>query len=134
MIVIFFFFFKQKTAYEMRISDWSSDVCSSDLLGELNERSGQFVLKCALVGSCGGQRIGCTSTKMRCPSDRSSYVISRDVSRHDLCFHLAALPFLRLNRKRPCFIVCSKKLLPDRRLPALLDFDRLQIVRAHVRP
>src|SRR3546814_3426608 len=30
--LIFFFFFKQKTAYEMRISDWSSDVCSSDLL------------------------------------------------------------------------------------------------------
>src|SRR3546814_4924888 len=28
---ILFFFFKQKTAYEMRISDWSSDVCSSDL-------------------------------------------------------------------------------------------------------
>src|SRR3546814_5000585 len=28
-----FFFFKQKTAYEMRISDWSSDVCSSDLVG-----------------------------------------------------------------------------------------------------
>src|SRR3546814_8585021 len=31
MIVFLFFFFKQKTAYEMRISDWSSDVCSSDL-------------------------------------------------------------------------------------------------------
>src|SRR3546814_4802898 len=31
--VVVFFFFKQKTAYEMRISDWSSDVCSSDLLG-----------------------------------------------------------------------------------------------------
>src|SRR3546814_9104537 len=30
-LFIFFFFFKQKTAYEMRISDWSSDVCSSDL-------------------------------------------------------------------------------------------------------
>src|SRR3546814_4132410 len=30
-ICVFFFFFKQKTAYEMRISDWSSDVCSSDL-------------------------------------------------------------------------------------------------------
>src|SRR3546814_9301269 len=29
---MFFFFFKQKTAYEMRISDWSSDVCSSDLV------------------------------------------------------------------------------------------------------
>src|SRR3546814_3189385 len=35
----FFFFFKQKTAYELRISDWSSDVCSSDLLpeGELTQ-------------------------------------------------------------------------------------------------
>src|SRR3546814_10958265 len=31
MTLFFFFFFKQKTAYEMRISDWSSDVCSSDL-------------------------------------------------------------------------------------------------------
>src|SRR3546814_6177972 len=31
---VFFFFFKQKTAYEMRISDWSSDVCSSDLGGQ----------------------------------------------------------------------------------------------------
>src|SRR3546814_3928205 len=31
MVLCFFFFFKQKTAYEMRISDWSSDVCSSDL-------------------------------------------------------------------------------------------------------
>src|SRR3546814_9883246 len=29
--LVLFFFFKQKTAYEMRISDWSSDVCSSDL-------------------------------------------------------------------------------------------------------
>src|SRR3546814_14056593 len=35
-----FFFFKQKTAYEMRISDWSSDVCSSDLsnLGQTARR------------------------------------------------------------------------------------------------
>src|SRR3546814_7680680 len=31
--MFYFFFFKQKTAYEMRISDWSSDVCSSDLAG-----------------------------------------------------------------------------------------------------
>src|SRR3546814_8888917 len=33
MLVLGLFFFKQKTAYEMRISDWSSDVCSSDLDG-----------------------------------------------------------------------------------------------------
>src|SRR3546814_5006162 len=31
-MMLLFFFFKQKTAYEMRISDWSSDVCSSDLV------------------------------------------------------------------------------------------------------
>src|SRR3546814_4713182 len=47
MIVIelfFFFFFKQKTAYEMRISDWSSDVCSSDL-GMAGCRTVEEVLK-----------------------------------------------------------------------------------------
>src|SRR3546814_7014572 len=36
----YFFFFKQKTAYEMRISDWSSDVCSSDLLLGERQRDG----------------------------------------------------------------------------------------------
>src|SRR3546814_8863387 len=35
---ILFFFFKQKTAYEMRISDWSSDVCSSDLVVAVADR------------------------------------------------------------------------------------------------
>src|SRR3546814_2719422 len=34
------FFFKQKTAYEMRISDWSSDVCSSDLAEVLQQQGG----------------------------------------------------------------------------------------------
>src|SRR3546814_20629640 len=34
------FFFKQKTAYELRISDWSSDVCSSDLAGDWVRRAG----------------------------------------------------------------------------------------------
>src|SRR3546814_6336846 len=37
-----FFFFKQKTAYEMRISDWSSDVCSSDLLFVSPEYNGSL--------------------------------------------------------------------------------------------
>src|SRR3546814_5831258 len=44
-----FFFFKQKTAYEMRISDWSSDVCSSDLRRK-------FAACGALVGAIGDQR------------------------------------------------------------------------------
>src|SRR3546814_4755058 len=41
--VFSFFFFKQKTAYEMRISDWSSDVCSSDLDGERGDLLGRLV-------------------------------------------------------------------------------------------
>src|SRR3546814_1110923 len=36
-----FFFFKQKTAYEMRISDWSSDVCSSDLIRDRDQVPGK---------------------------------------------------------------------------------------------
>src|SRR3546814_10534367 len=38
LLVCVFFFFKQKTAYEMRISDWSSDVCSSDLARKARQR------------------------------------------------------------------------------------------------
>src|SRR3546814_19870964 len=41
LLLIVFFFYKQKTAYEMRISDWSSDVCSSDLA---SDRMGEFFL------------------------------------------------------------------------------------------
>src|SRR3546814_14793975 len=43
-VYLFFFFFKQKTAYEMRISDWSSDVCSSDL-ANLIWPIGEWVLR-----------------------------------------------------------------------------------------
>src|SRR3546814_2372302 len=45
MCVTSFFFFKQKTAYEMRISDWSSDVCSSDLGKHIAVQEGDFVRK-----------------------------------------------------------------------------------------
>src|SRR3546814_14330628 len=38
-VVYLFFFFKQKTAYEMRISDWSSDVCSSDLVDPADDHA-----------------------------------------------------------------------------------------------
>src|SRR3546814_10284420 len=52
-----FFFFKQKTAYEMRISDWSSDVCSSDLIGRFINRLTLFLtlvgLTALLVGGVG---------------------------------------------------------------------------------
>src|SRR3546814_2109779 len=49
MVVGSFFFFKQKTAYEMRISDWSSDVCSSDLTAR--QRSGNRGIVMAVTGN-----------------------------------------------------------------------------------
>src|SRR3546814_3678552 len=53
-LFVFVFFFKQKTAYEMRISDWSSDVCSSDLRhGVGGARDGGF-RKLARMGVAGG--------------------------------------------------------------------------------
>src|SRR3546814_1531998 len=51
-MILCFFFFKQKTAYEMRIRDWSSDVCSSDLLsgdGDEGELGGFALLDLAPV-------------------------------------------------------------------------------------
>src|SRR3546814_14742279 len=42
-----FFFFKQKTAYELRISVWSSDVCSSDLIGFVKRRLHALVIRLA---------------------------------------------------------------------------------------
>src|SRR3546814_3257885 len=48
-----FFFCKQNTAYEMRISDWSSDVCSSDLLDRVFQRAGEILVEAEAVGQAG---------------------------------------------------------------------------------
>src|SRR3546814_7679240 len=52
-VLIFLFFCKQKTAYEMRISDWSSDVCSSDLTEPADDRHRRIDQH---VGRTGGAR------------------------------------------------------------------------------
>src|SRR3546814_5705824 len=64
VVFVFFFFFKQKTAYEMRISDWSSDVCSSDLqqrqrhagVGGMQQRALPFDDVPVVGAGVGGQR------------------------------------------------------------------------------
>src|SRR3546814_2424598 len=74
--VLVFFFFKQKTAYELRISDWSSDVCSSDLLDSDRLRRavglGRVTLINDLVARSEERRVGkeCVST---CRSRWSPY-------------------------------------------------------------
>src|SRR3546814_12827782 len=55
-----FFFFKQKTAYEMRISDWSSDVCSSDLTLALPES--ELVERFLRADGPGGQHVNRTES------------------------------------------------------------------------
>src|SRR3546814_1460656 len=64
-VLVFFFFFKQKTAYEMRISDWSSDVCSSDLR--------------QLVEAVGGDLRGLASAASQLASDAPDGVVDGSV-------------------------------------------------------
>src|SRR3546814_12403704 len=67
-----FFFFKQKTAYEMRISDWSSDVCSSDLRSRSSraksrdgskhvstslDTNGYGIIMCGIIGILGKDEV-----------------------------------------------------------------------------
>src|SRR3546814_2122854 len=71
--ICFVFFFKQKTAYEMRISDWSSDVCSSDLHSNFLMLDTEF---CGLLN----QRLGRTPTP---PVGRGSH--ARPVNLPERC-------------------------------------------------
>src|SRR3546814_7901593 len=50
---LFFFFFNQKTAYELRISDWSSDVCSSDLVIPATVSEAPYILDGLLMNDAG---------------------------------------------------------------------------------
>src|SRR3546814_1089205 len=77
--VVFFFFFKQKTAYEMRISDWSSDVCSSDL--DCAARRGLIVSFGSAAGPVEGVALGTLASKGSLCVTRPTlfdYVVTRD--------------------------------------------------------
>src|SRR3546814_6333773 len=77
-----FFFFKQKTAYELRISDWSSDVCSSDLPGRVHFVGGSMGLPetcdalAAKAHELGGVGILCNNVGIQPPT---SYVPAHDL-------------------------------------------------------
>src|SRR3546814_618046 len=69
MLCFFFFFFKQKTAYEVRISDWSSDVCSSDLLAALRSRVVTVINSCVALG-------------LPCPGDAARRAVITHIDGH----------------------------------------------------
>src|SRR3546814_8890317 len=71
--VSIFFFFKQKTAYEMRISDWSSDVCSSDLV-ESRKRRCEFLR--AVVAELGLAHVEIAEAPLERVATRSAATIS----------------------------------------------------------
>src|SRR3546814_15732851 len=123
VLCVLFFFFKQKTAYEMRISDWSSDVCSSDLsrrgpLGRKPWFSAGFSLSpTRMEGPSGLWRPqGKHDRRSRCPGR------SRN--------HGPPTSRLGLDRRRLCLL----RLRPGRRRPAgaahhpHLDQDRKSVL------
>src|SRR3546814_7201646 len=71
-----FFFFKQKTAYEMRISDCSSDVCSSDLIAALKpQATGRLIVR---FGAGGDRDVGKRETMGRVAAAHADLVIVTD--------------------------------------------------------
>src|SRR3546814_2401078 len=72
------FFFKQKTAYEMRISDWSSDVCSSDLkraIQQYGDSNEEAIIR-PRAGRCNSAVCQCRAAAHRC-TERSVWSVFR---------------------------------------------------------
>src|SRR3546814_1958591 len=72
IVVLCFFCFKPKTSYEMRISDWSSDVCSSDLIRQhfppgLDQASDHLLPGGRLRNNRRGSRCAVSSPRANCP-------------------------------------------------------------------
>src|SRR3546814_8196735 len=94
------FFFKQKTAYEMRISDWSSDVCSSDLFEDGAERLAIATVEAPPIVAVGGKAVALE-------------YLPRDAKPEDIVdkrtangkFHIAATMFADLEVDEPFELV-----------------------------
>src|SRR3546814_3032631 len=87
-----FFFFKQKTAYERRISDWSSDVCSSDLLQIRRQRRGfgywlwkPFIIADAMDSVPDGTILMYTDAAVVYQADAAPLQIGRAACRERVC-------------------------------------------------
>src|SRR3546814_3382912 len=128
------FFFKQKTAYEMRISDWSSDVCSSDLR---NAAFRQHFLKVAIA-----DRIATIPAHR--PQDHITLEMAPLEIRHRSvrpisAKHAQASRFLQQSPtdgwKRAPISSCSARRAEERatwRQPSACNLSRMEIGRAHV--
>src|SRR3546814_935019 len=78
MLYFSFFFFKQKTAYEMRISDWSSDVCSSDLVSSAGGSAQSPLLAEMRVNLCRKRLTPDPAPAKGCPTESGHlHILSR---------------------------------------------------------
>src|SRR3546814_2021019 len=71
----FVFFFKQKTAYEMRISDLSSDVCSSDLIFQLHRKKTELVLRSGWGATSVEKMLAAIEERRSSPLNRMLYCL-----------------------------------------------------------
>src|SRR3546814_7858548 len=99
-------FFKQKTAYEMRISDWSSDVCSSDLK-LLSLREEDFRTAAQLMGASPPRIIG----RHLLPSFLSHLIASATLAIPGMILGETALSFLNLGLRQIGRAACRERVL-----------------------
>src|SRR3546814_8081159 len=123
--VFVFFFFKQKTAYEMRISDWSSDVCSSDLFGqELTGRNFMQLKIFTLAGAAALALAACTAKEKPTQDDTAGAATTGGVTREEAKVEPDAPPVTPM----PAATVIQSQPGPDGSQVDLLS----EIGRAHV--
>src|SRR3546814_6280180 len=89
---MYFFFFKQKTAYDMRISDWSSDVCSSDLLVAVRAEGNRA--RPGIQSTLGPVEIGVADVGIESPT----FLLGLSNVVHRTCLPVAALAFAGILR------------------------------------
>src|SRR3546814_13964861 len=115
---MFFFFFKQKTAYEMRISDWSSDVCSSDLQGFGKRHDGLVQsLPRSMLDAGAEPQVGARlkAQTERGPLDVVVTAVDADTVTVDGNHPLAGRPFRRSEERRvgkECVSTCRSRWSP----------------------
>src|SRR3546814_10282910 len=122
----FFFFFKQKTAYEMRISDWSSDVCSSDLHGS-RPCLGRGRKRGDAANAFGRSRGGFTC-KIHARSDNQGRPLGFLLTGGEASDYTAAEPLMQIPVAKPKALLADKGYDGDRFRERLLIHGILPII------
>src|SRR3546814_6921774 len=92
MVKCMFFFCKQKAAYEMRISDWSSDVCSSDLGGTLSPGAASANSRASVPSLDAGSGKGTDMNILLVGSGGREHALSWQLAQSPSCAKLYAAP------------------------------------------